>query len=635
MVTVEDLRSSEKLWHVAPLATRIPDLAFASRSAVGVWLCLAVVLSGNLAAASEIEPGETSVRPLRAEVPSYRVEILGVPERALRVLLEETSQLIALRDRPPATFAGLRRRITADLATFETALRSEGYYRSTLAYDIDRESEPITVAIHVSPGPVYRLAQYEIRYVGAGAESPGLPTDIESLGLHIGMAGQARFIVQAERVLLQQLPERAHPLARIVDRTVVVDHADTSISVTVEVEAGPAASFGAVTITGLTSVDEDYVRAFLEWSEGEPYDQRQVDTARLELLGTGLFTSVIIEHTDPVIENGALPITVTVDERKHRSIGAGVSFSTDIGFGGEVFWEHRNLFQQQERLHVSANIAQINQQGGAIFRKPHFLRRQQDLVASAGIKHQDTDAFEELSLSAFGGLERRLDDRWHVSAGVPIEYSVLDDDQGERTFTLFGLSLGAVRDSSDSRLDPTRGTRLQLSLTPYYGFSDENLRFLVSDVSGTAYLSVTKDRRIILAGRSKIGSIVGESTEALPANKRFFAGGGGSIRGYEFQRVGPLDQNNNPLGGRSLVEVGAEVRLKLTESFGIVAFAEGGNVYRDVVPDFSRELQWAAGLGLRYFTRVGPLRFDIGFPLNPRKNIDDAFQFYISFGQAF
>jgi len=615
--------------------TRIPGLALAIQSVVGVWLCLALVLSGNPAAAGETEPGETPVTPSRAAGLSYRVEILGVPERALQNLLEETSQLIALRESPPATLAALRRRITADLAALETALRSEGYYGSTIAYEIDRESDPVTVAIHVSPGPAYRLARYQIRYVGPGAESPRLSTDIEPLGLHIGMPARAALIVEAERLVLQQLRERAHPFARIVNRQVIIDHADTSMAVTVEVEAGPAARFGPVTIAGLTSVDDDYVRAFIEWTEGEPYDQRKVESLRAELLGTGLFTSVRVDHADTLEKTGALPFTITVAERKHRSIGAGVSFSTDIGFGGEVFWEHRNLFQHQERLHVFANVAEISQQGGAIFRKPHFGRRHQDLLATAGIKHQDTDAFEELSLSAFGGLERRLDDRWQVSAGIPIEYSVLDDDQGERTFTLFGLSLGAVRDSSDSVLDATRGTRLQLSLTPYYGLSGEDSSFVVSEASGTGYLSVTKDRRVILAGRSKIGFIPGEATARLPANKRFYAGGGGSIRGYEFQRVGPLDQNNDPLGGRSLVEVGAEVRLKLTEKIGVVAFADGGNVYDDVVPDFSRQLQWAAGFGLRYFTAIGPLRFDIGFPINRRKDVDDAFQFYISFGQAF
>ena len=127
---------------------------------------------------------------------------------------------------------------------------------------------------------------------------------------------------------------------------------------------------------------------------------------------------------------------------------------------------------------------------------------------------------------------------------------------------------------------------------------------------------------------------MGESTEDLPANKRFYAGGGGSVRGYEFQTVGPLDDDDDPLGGRSLVEVSAEVRTRVTDEIGLVPFVDGGTVFDTAYPDFDETLRWAAGIGLRYFTAVGPVRVDFAFPLNGRDD-DDAFQFYVSFGQAF
>lgn len=598
------------------------------------YLSLAVLLTPFGSAYSEIEQQEMSVPPPRDDVVSYQTEILGISEDKLRSLLKETSQLIALRKEPPATLAGLERRITGDLGRFETVLRSEGFYDSRVRYDVDTESRPVKVTIHVSTGPIYRLVRYDIRYVKVSGETERLPTDIEELGFRIGMAARAPLVTDAERSLLRKLGESGHPLARIVDRNVIVDHGDRTMSVIVDVDAGPAARLGPVVFDGLADVEEDYVRQFVGWDSGELYDQRKVDALRSALLGTGLFTSVKIEHANTVSEEGTLTITITVVESKHRSIGVGVSYSTDIGFGGEVFWEHRNLFGRQERLKISASASEIVQNGGAEFRKPNFRRQGQELVASAQLTRQETDAFEEHSVLVFGGLDRRIDEYWTVSAGVPIEYSILDDSEGERTFTLFGLSLAAARNSTDSTLDPTRGSKLQLSLVPYYGFDDENVSFLVSEGAGSAYLSLTKEDRIVLAGRAKFGSIVGESTETLPANKRFYAGGGGSIRGYEFQKVGPLDQDDDPLGGRSIVEVGAELRLRITEAIGIVPFIEGGNVFDEVVPDFSREFQWAAGLGLRYFTAIGPLRLDVAFPLN-RRDVDDTFQFYISIGQAF
>ena len=159
--------------------------------------------------------------------------------------------------------------------------------------------------------------------------------------------------------------------------------------------------------------------------------------------------------------------------------------------------------------------------------------------------------------------------------------------------------------------------------------------FLSSLAGGSAYYAIDSEARFILAGRGRVGSIVGESTEDVPANKRFYAGGGGSVRGYEFQSVGPLDNDDDPLGGRSLIAVGAELRTRITDSIGLVPFVDGGTVYDSSYPDFDETFRWAAGLGLRYFTGFGPIRLDVAVPLNKRDDIDDDFEIYISFGQAF
>jgi translocation and assembly module TamA len=146
---------------------------------------------------------------------------------------------------------------------------------------------------------------------------------------------------------------------------------------------------------------------------------------------------------------------------------------------------------------------------------------------------------------------------------------------------------------------------------------------------------VDDDSRYVLAFRARVAQVAGEPTATLPANHRLYAGGAGSIRGYEFQSVGPLDANNDPLGGRSLVTFGGEIRWRITETIGIVPFLDGGNVYDSTVPDFGEKFFWGTGVGFRYYTDFGPLRADIAFPLDRRKGIDDAYQFYISLGQAF
>src|SRR5690606_8530501 len=189
-------------------------------------------------------------------------------------------------------------------------------------------------------------------------------------------------------------------------------------------------------------------------------------------------------------------------------------------------------------------------------------------------------------------------------------------------------------DTTDDALDPRSGSRLLFSLTPTTGMGSETLLFLTSVAAGSAYYAIDEAERFVIAGRARIGSIVGEKTDVLPASRRFYAGGGGSIRGYEYQLVGPLDDDDDPFGGTSLVELGGELRVRVTESIGVVAFVDGGTVYDDPWPSGDETLRCAAGLGLRYFTGFGPIRLDVAFPLNPRDDVDEIFQFYISFGQA-
>jgi translocation and assembly module TamA len=384
----------------------------------------------------------------------------------------------------------------------------------------------------------------------------------------------------------------------------------------------------------LTSVKEDYLRRIVAWQEGEPYDQRKVNAVQAELNSTGLFSSVKITPGETVTGGGELPVVVDVAESTHRSIGAGLHYSTDVGFGGDVFWEHRNYFGRNEQLKFSITGAQIEQAGRIDFRKPAFLQRDQALLGTAEIANRNTEAFDQQSIAGSVSLDRPLFEKWRGTAGISASYDIIEDNDGTERVKLLGLPLTARRMSVDNVLNPTKGSIIDLTATPYAGASNSPLQFLRVSAGGSTYYSVDKKSRFILAGRMRVGSIVGETTDDLPADKRFYAGGGGSVRGYAFQKVGPLDSDGDPTGGRSLLEISGELRIRVTDTIGIVPFIDGGAVTEASYPNFSEPILWAGGLGFRYYTDIGPLRLDFAFPINGRKE-DDFFQFYVSFGQAF
>ncbi|MDX1402726.1 MAG: autotransporter assembly complex family protein, partial [Kiloniellales bacterium] len=445
----------------------------------------------------------------------------------------------------------------------------------------------------------------------------------------------AQVVNSSRETLLRLLAENARPLAALKDQEALVDHARKVMMVTLEIDPGPHVHFGPLTLQGLESVEPDYIMRALNWPRGEPFDRTRIQQLRRRLSDMNLFDTIRVELATQPDENGELPATMTLLERKHKSIGFGASFSSDEGFGGEVFWEHRNLLGKGERLRTSLNGTEIRQSAIADYEKPNYLVLDQSLLLRGELRHQDSDAFREKTIEGFVGLRREFDELWSGSLGLRPEITRVDDNESdEESYLGLGLPVTATRDSSDNLLDPRDGTRLTLGLTPNVGEFSGPVAFLSSEARASAYWTPLESDVLTFAGRTRIASIVGEETEDIPAHRRIYSGGGGSIRGYEFQSVGPLAQNNDPEGGRSALELGLEARFRFQETYGVVPFIEGGTAYDENFPDFEQTIRWAAGIGLRYYTVAGPLRFDIAFPINPRRT-DENFEFYISFGQAF
>lgn len=582
---------------------------------------------------AELEPEEPVPAETTESVP-YRVEFLGVEESGLLSVLRAASQLIELQNRPPPTAARLNVRVEEDLKRLDSVLRSEGYYDATARSEIDSDQSPAVVAIHIETGARYRLANYDVVYEGLTPPPEDLRPSPEQLGLEPDMPARGPRISAAGKRWILLMTQRGHPFARTIERQAVINRETKTMNVTLRVDAGAQARFGRVTISGLERLDPVYVDRLVPWERGEIYDSREIERLRQRLSQTRIFATIAIRPGDDVDEHGEVPIAIMLTEGPRRTIGFGVSYSTDVGFGSTVFWQHRNFFDQGELLRFNIIGSEIEQSVEASVRKPTYPGRRQALLFNAALSNKDTDGFDEQSASALVAIESRYLEDWLLTAGVGPEFADVKQEGEDEEYLLIGLPLSATRDRRDDRLNPTRGTRLHLTLTPYDGLGDDDPNWVTGTVEGSGYLALDKDARFILANRTKVGYLFSASNQSVPPSKRFYAGGGGSIRGYEFQTVGDLDSRNDPIGGRSVIEVSGELRVRVTEQVGVVPFVDGGTVYEESYPDFSNKFRWAAGLGLRYFTGFGPLRLDFAVPLNKRSS-DDDFQFYVSLGQAF
>ena len=569
------------------------------------------------------------------EAVPYRVEIVGVADKALLGLLQQSSQLLELQDRPPQSLARLRARADTDIERLGKALRSRGYYDAEVKASFEGEQRPVPVTLAVETGQPYTLEKFAVRFTGGQVPAETMPT-WDKLGIKRGETALAADILEAESILVTHLQQQGYPLAKRVGHDAVIFRDRRALEVVVELDAGAPAAFGKTKVAGLDEVEIDVVRRLIPWRTGERYDVRKVQQARRGLAGDQLFETASVTPAEQVNPDGTIDVDVEVTEAEQRSIGAGVSYSTDVGPGASVFWEHRNLFGEGETLRLSLSGALEEQVAEAKYRDGSIGDGKFTFLSDLTLANRMLEAYDERSATLANALEWGLADKWRARAGTALELQETEaetDDEAQRFF-LVGLPLGLSRDDTDDRLNPTRGTRVQFTVAPYAGIGSRFVNFVSATAGGSAYLGLDPDGRFVLAGRGKLGIVYGEPTGDLPANKRLYAGGGGSIRGYEFQTVGPLDANGDPRGGRSLIELSAELRMRVTESIGVVPFFDAGTASDSEYPSLQEDLQYAAGIGLRYYTAIGPLRADVAFPLN-RRDIDDMFQFYVSLGQSF
>ena len=448
---------------------------------------------------------------------------------------------------------------------------------------------------------------------------------------------------------LSGMRRRGYPLAQVSSQRYFLDLAARTLNAEIVVDTGPPALLGEIVVEGNKDVSTTYIRDRAPWKAGtEPWNESRVQDYVDELRGLGLFSMVRqrnIKDVPSPRKDGMviLPVQLVVREGPPRSVSAAARYETDSGIGVEGEWEHRNFFGNGEKLVVSLPITPEKQGLKASFEKPAFLDRDQKLVGEASLLQEFTDAYDRRGLRVGAGIERRLSPYWWVGVGASSDSGTLtEDDRTNEPYSFVGPHLRIVRDSRNNKINPKRGSVLEINSKPIFGYYDGFFTALGTEVEGMFYYAPFRkgpnkgviDDKLVLAARVRGGSMAGAEMNNLPSTLRYYAGGAGSVRGYSYQAIGPRNDKGDPSGGRSYQIVKLEARYKITDEIGIVPFLDGGMVYEDALPQVFGDMRWGAGLGLRYYTPIGPVRLDVATPLNPVDG-DPLLQLYISIGQSF
>lgn len=502
-------------------------------------------------------------------------------------------------------------------------MKAKGFYEAHISYsDLDEKNG------------VYQVNSGKRSIVKTLQITPSSYDEIlDDLPLGEGKPLIAADVLAAQKTIHKELQKKSCAFDLFVSHKALLDRGDNTAKITFNVRQGKPASYGDISFIGNTDVSESFLQKHLTIKQGDCFRHDGIEKTRDKILSSGLFSRVDVVLPENNQQGGPIPVIFKVKERKQRTIKTGLSYYTDEGVGATAGWEHRNFFGSGEKVNVDLTLSTLEQSLGAKMKKPFFMRDDQSLLLNAEVKRSDTDAYEEIGFGTGFDISRQLNKRLSASVGSKIDISQIKENNEEtKTFGLLSPHTSLKYDSRDDKLDPHKGWLLSADFEGFVDVLGEASPFVKSELGAQTYYEVNK--RLVLAGRTKIGTIAGTETDDIPATERFFAGGGGSVRGFGHQEIGPQESDGDPAGGRSLFEASFETRLKFTDTLGMVAFVDTGHVGDKVIPTFD-SLSIGAGVGARYYTDFGPLRLDVGVPLSGDENTDQNFQVYISIGQAF
>jgi translocation and assembly module TamA len=593
--------------------------------------------------------------------------------------LKDASGLYKLRQDAPPDGESLARRAAADLAPLLDALWGAGYYNATIAVDVGgvpivlgrdstaaaaraaerfRAREAVPIRVKAEPGPLFALRDIRVSEARTGEVLYPGQLRAKVVGLKPGDPARAGDLRAAAASIVDDFRARSHPLAKSVAIRPVVDHVAEVMDVVFVVAPGPVAPFGDVSVSGSGTINPAIVRSFIYLKPGDPYSPQAVADTRKSIARIGALGSIRIREGEALDGEGRLPIFVEVTERKPHLVGFSARYSSVDGPALRAYWEDRNLFGEAELLRLEGELFLAPRNDGtrlqsikdfeasdlgarfkANFVKPALDGTRFDLLADALAERDRTGG------DRFGGYTNRLvrvstairerfSDTFYGQVGIAAEKGQSSDVLGQIDYFLVGTPISVTYDSTDKLLDPSRGIRATASVTPYPTFFGSTVGIVESRATASGYYAIDEDARVILAGRLGLGSIAGAPLDEIPASHRFFAGGGGSVRGYRYASLGPTGPFGFVVGGRSLLEASFEARIKITETIGIVPFVDAGGAFLSTFPDFQEKVFVAAGLGLRYYTAIGPIRLDVAVPLDRRPG-DKPVVIYVSVGQAF
>jgi outer membrane protein assembly complex protein YaeT len=559
-----------------------------------------------------------------------------------------------------------RSRFDADLKRMQAFYADRGFPDARVTgFDVklnDKQDE-VDLTVTIAEGEPVLVGA--IDFSGFDVVPPAHLDDLKKrVPLKVGQPRDRQLVVSTHEMAVNELKDHGFPYGKV--STGEDDGSDGRQAVmTFTAEPGKLAHFGPVEVVGNKSVDEHIIRRQLTFKPGELFQRSLVQDSQRRLYGLELFQFANVEPLNQEQQPEDVPIRVTVAEGNHQRVNFGVGYGTEEKARVEAEYHHVNFLGAARSAGAHVRWSSLDRGVRLDFNQPYFFRPHFSLGAEAQQWYTYTPAYRSVVTGAKITMTHRANEHTSWAASITSEHDTstisedalidpsaykslislgLDPTTKEQNGTLNALGFDMHHSTADNPLNAHRGYQLAFHAEEAGLFAPGSFNYDALSFDARHYLPIGGGEKIVLASRLQVGNIHPASSDQtnIPFSKRYLLGGATSIRGWGRYEVSPLSESGLPIGGDSMLAISGELRAALRGNLGGVIFVDAGNVWADAFGIRLDELRYAVGPGLRYQTPVGPIRFDLGYQLNPTPDLfvngspqTRRYRLHFSIGQAF
>ncbi|MDH3336965.1 MAG: autotransporter assembly complex protein TamA [Gammaproteobacteria bacterium] len=502
------------------------------------------------------------------------------------------------------------------------ALQALGYYAPTISKSLSWDETCWHASFEIQVGEPVRLRNVDIAIDGAAAKDKDFLSRIAPSRPVAGdVLDHGRYTAFKSSIMRAAI-NMGYFDADYSIHQVAVDRESTTADLVMRFQSGPKYDFGAVTFTEGV-LRNKVLQGYTDIKAGDPYSAKAINDLYEALNGSSYFASVSIS-TEPLdTTDKVVPVNVSLTPAKRRIYSAGGGFTTDTGPNGRLGFANRRINDKGHQFDSKLFVSPVKSELNASYRWPRKDPRREWFSIVAGLQHEETDTSEHDSYKVGILRSKNIGTSWlqTLYADYVSENFKVGDQDTSSQLIIFGTNWETAKGRALSRA--TRGYRFNFDVRGASDALGSDTSFLQLRTSAKWIHSLGAKTRIL--ARANLGTTVKDDFTELPASVRFFAGGDRSVRGYEFESLGPVNANGDVIGGSNLIDASLEIDRVFREKWAIAAFVDTGSAFDETDFEFSTGI----GVGVRWYSPVGPIRLDIAHPLD---NPDENFRIHISLG---